>query len=68
MLSIPPLDDTNHQALPCRFHHFPGDSRQGIDLHQACDLRQQAMYNRKLPPVIRMKGYLHQNRMTHMSA
>jgi hypothetical protein len=26
------------------------------------------MYNRKLPPVIRMKGYLHQNRMTHMSA
>jgi hypothetical protein len=42
-LSLLALDSTNHQALPCRFHDLPRHLRQGIDFHQAGDLRQQAM-------------------------
>jgi hypothetical protein len=32
-LSLLPLDGTNHQALPCRFHDLPRHLRQGIDFH-----------------------------------
>jgi hypothetical protein len=37
------LDGANHQALPCRFHDLPRNLCQGIDFHQACDLRQQTV-------------------------
>jgi len=59
-LSVRRLCSANHQALPGRFHDFPSDAAQVVNLKDTPDLSKERWSKRKFPPVIRtMLARLH---------